>query len=344
MRRLCSLADAISGRGCDRVLRPRNACRTGFTLVELLVVVTIIAILIALLLPAVQAAREAARRARCANNLKQLGLALQGYHARWDQFPLGSSHPDAAGWGDIPISNHGSFLVALLPYLDQQALYDACNFNTNTDYYSMIGNKHVYEYVISTFRCPSDDLSTIWDGNPLYWGYASSTKGQNRALSNYAACMGSQYFGWPNDDYRGNVFGTGPMDHADTLKGEQISGVFGHLAWSARISDITDGTSNTIALGEMLPACSWHARDGWMHVNSLWNATSAPINDTFSCPNYESNGTMCWSCEQAFRSFHGGGANFVLCDASTVFLNDTIDYMTYQKLGDRRDSLPIGTY
>jgi prepilin-type N-terminal cleavage/methylation domain-containing protein len=340
----CSLAnvgrDSAGGGSFGR----HGASHRGFTLVELLVVITIIAILIALLLPAVQKAREAARRAQCANNLKQLGLALHAYHEKWGQFPLGASHPDAGGWTEIPPGNHGSFLVGLLPYIDQQALYDACDFRTNTDYNSMIGGKHVHQYAISTFRCPSDDVTKDWDGNPLYWPYASSTKGQNRALSNYAASMGSQFFGWPNDDYRGNVFGTGPVDHADTLRGQWISGVFGHLAWSARIQDISDGTSNTIALGEMLPSCSWHARDGWMHVNSLWNATSAPINDTFACPDGESDGKSCWSCEQAFRSYHGGGAHFALCDGSTVFLNDTIDYMTYQKLGDRRDDLPIGNY
>jgi type II secretory pathway pseudopilin PulG len=322
----------------------RNLSRIAFTLVELLVVITIIAILIALLLPAVQVAREAARRAQCANNLKQLGIALQHYHERWNRFPLGASHPDAGYWTVISPSNHGSFLVALLPFLEQQALYDALTFATNTDYYSMLGTRHAHEYSIPNFRCPSDDLSRTYEGNPLYWPYASSTKGQNRALTNYAASMGSQCFGWPNDDYHGNVFGTGPIDHADTMNENQVSGVFGHLAWAARISDITDGTSNTIALGEMLPSASWHARDGWMHVNALWNATTSPINDMYACPNNESDGSMCWSCEQAFRSYHSGGAQFVFCDAATTFLSETIDYMTYQKLGDRRDSLPIGDF
>jgi prepilin-type N-terminal cleavage/methylation domain-containing protein len=339
------LANGGSIPARDGAFPRRNASPTAFTLVELLVVITIIAILVALLLPAVQVAREAARRVQCCNNLKQLGIALQSYHERWDRFPLGASHPDAGNWTIISPYNHGSFLVALLPHIEQQALYEACNFKTNTDYNSMLGSKHVYEISISTFRCPSDDVTKVWDGNPYYWGYATSTRGQNRALSNYAASLGCQCFGWPNDDYHGNVFGTGPIDHADTLDENQISGVFGHLAWGARIQDITDGTSNTIALGEMLPAASWHARDGWMHVNSLWNATTAPINDTFCLSSDgETNGSMCWSCEQAFRSYHPGGAQFVLCDGAAIFLNDTIDYMTYQKLGDRRDGLPIGKY
>ena len=124
--------------------------------------------------------------------------------------------------------------MGLLPHIEQQCLYEALNFTTNTDYYSMVGTKHVYEFSFPTLKCPSDDSTTDMDGNRYYWPYASSTKGQNRALTNYAACIGSQEFGWPNDDYHGNVFGTGPIDHGDTLKEGQISGVFGHLAWAAR--------------------------------------------------------------------------------------------------------------
>jgi prepilin-type N-terminal cleavage/methylation domain-containing protein/prepilin-type processing-associated H-X9-DG protein len=338
-------ADARLIPACGRPRRRRETARTAFTLVELLVVITIIGILIALLLPAVQTAREAARSAQCANNLRQFGLALHNYHSAWRRFPF-NSHPDL-DWYPNP-NHHGSFIVGLLPHIEQQNLYDACDFTRDTAYYSVLGSgstaKPVYQCSFPILRCPSDDLSRDWDGNPYYWGTPASTQGQKRALTNYAMCMGSQAFGWPNDDYRGNVFGTGPVDHGDTMNEGQISGVFSHVAWSARLEDIIDGTSNTIALGEMLPGASMHARDGWMHMNSLWNATSAPINDTFCCFGGESDGRMCWSCEQAFRSNHPGGAHFVFCDGSTAFLTDTIDYMTYQKLGDRRDELPIGKY
>ena len=81
----------------------------------------------------------------------------------------------------------------------------------------------------------------------------------------------------------GNVFGTGSAMHGHDLTGRDISGVFSHLAWGARIDDIFDGTTNTIALGEVRPKCSWHVRDGWMHPNALWIATSAPINYP-TCP------------------------------------------------------------
>jgi prepilin-type N-terminal cleavage/methylation domain-containing protein/prepilin-type processing-associated H-X9-DG protein len=313
----------------------------GFTLVELLVVITIIGILIALLLPAVQAAREAARSMQCANNLKQLGLALHSYHDVWNRFPLGASHPNVSLWETIPSDNHGSFIVALLPYIEQQGIHDACDFKTNTDYYSKIGNKYVYEIWIPTLICPSDAPVQYWGGNKFYFGKPCSTANQNRATSNYAASMGSQYF---TSGYAGNTFGNGPIMHGDTLSGGQISGLFSHVAWGAGIHEITDGTSNTIALGEMRPACSWHARDGWMHVNSLWNATSSPINCTTCCAGGVVDDTHNWSCEQAFRSAHSGGCNFAFADGSIHFISENIDYTTYQKLGDRRDGYSVNGY
>jgi prepilin-type processing-associated H-X9-DG protein len=150
--------------------------------------------------------------------------------------------------------------------------------------------------------------------------------------------MGNQAF---YTGYTGNMFNDASVTHGDTLNGNQISGVFSHMAWGAGIHEITDGTSNTIAMGEIRPACSWHARDGWMHVNSLWNATSSPINCTTCCASGESDDSENWSCEQAFRSMHSGGCNFVFADGSTHFVSETIDYTTYQKLGDRHDGYPV---
>ncbi|MCA9101641.1 MAG: DUF1559 domain-containing protein, partial [Planctomycetales bacterium] len=325
-----------------RIVR-RVAPPSAFTLVELLVVIAIIGILIALLLPAVQAAREASRRASCGNNLKQIGLALHGYHDVFDQFPLGAVH-DNGNWGANDPSHHGSFLVALLPYLGEQPIYDACDFTTNTSYNSLGPNgRKLHETWVNTFMCPSDRQEYFDTGNPLY----PITDGLHQATSNYGASMGNQAFG--ACPFGGNMFGTGANYHGHSLNGSDISGVFSHLAWAAAIHQITDGTSNTIAVGEIRPKCSWHAKDGWMHINSLWFATTAPINFP-NCPDEPGfvdgncNAPHAWSADMGFKSRHPGGCQFAFADASVHFIGDNIDYTTYQKLGDRRDGLPIEGY
>ncbi|HTN76071.1 MAG TPA: DUF1559 domain-containing protein [Pirellulaceae bacterium] len=323
-----------------------KSCRRAFTLVELLVVIAIIGVLVALLLPAVQSAREAARRMQCGNNLKQLGLALHNYHGTNNRFPFGASHPTNTNWGTINNDHHGSFIVGLLPYFEQQAMYDACDFKTDTAFNSALpGGQKIHEIWLSALLCPSDEKK-YWDGNPLYAGAAGTTKGQKWATSNYSVSIGNQAFG--ACPFSGNMFGTGAAGHGDTMDPGQISGVFGHLAWGAAIEEIRDGTSNTIAIGEIRPKCSWHARDGWMHINALWFATTCPINYK-NCPDEPGYTASCaastaWSCDMGFKSRHPGGAGFAFCDGSVHFLSDNIDYNTYQKLGDRRDGQVVGAF
>lgn len=338
----------------------------GFTLIELLVVVAIIGTLIALFLPAVQGAREAARRMQCQNNLKQLGLAVLNYEQMNGRFPLSNimdELTDASQWFKITPNQHGSFLVHLLPYVEQQTLFDCCDFSVCTSRYSTLAgpgspNKEqgrIHSIWIPAYQCPSgSERNRYWGGNPLYHNSAASTVDLENATADYATSIGNQLF-YDNCQPKGNMFGTGPVSHADTEDGNQISGVFGHANWSAKVNDITDGLSNTILIGEVRPKCSWHLWDGWMHINgNTWTATTAPINyptcpdepgyrgaGTCEGPGWEERQKEAWSSAQGFKSAHPGGAGFVFCDGSAHFLPDSIDYDTYQRMGDRRDGQAI---
>ncbi len=270
-----------------------------------------------------------------------MGLGLLSYHNSFERFPLGAVHSAPYSWGAISPDHHGSFLVGLLPFIEEQTLYDMCLFNTDTDHNSQFpSGQRVHSVWIETLVCPSDEREYL-GGNPLYHGSAGSTERQQRATSHYGASMGSQAF---QTCFPGNTFGNGSSTHGHNEDGSTISGVFSHTAWAARIKDISDGTSKTIALGEIVPKCSWHARDGWMHINSLWFATSCPINHP-TCedePGYDpgcspGNGNWEWACDMGFMSRHPGGAQFVFCDGSVHFVPENIDYRNYQRLGDRRD-------
>jgi len=199
----------------------------GFTLIELLVVIAIIAVLIALLLPAVQSAREAARRAQCINNLKQIGVALHNYHTAHNSFPLGVSasyntmNPGCVGW------TGWSAQALLLGYMEQQPLYNAANFMVDARFatgecYPI--NRTVVDTKISSFLCPSDGNAGRIAFNS-YYGSRGTT---------IAASAG--------------VRGDAPPNCGG---GQHSTGVFGY-GTAYGISDMTDGSSNTIAFSEGL--------------------------------------------------------------------------------------------
>ncbi len=324
--------------------------RSAFTLIELLVVIAIIAVLIALLLPAVQQAREAARRSTCQNNLKQLGLALHNYHDTNKQLPTFNSESLTTGnWG----VERGTPTVGLLPYLDQGPLYNSINFSAQgTMGAQIIQGRELRQNVIPALLCPSDDI------NPLDSGWSQS---------NYGHSMGAQPMSSnPNPPNPAgatacpNLFYPPPStltpdpfpqrrwataDTGNSADKNVLSGMFSRLGWSAKFSDVRDGLTNTIMMGEVRPLCMDH-RGGWAHFNALWIATTPPINYP-TCPEdagvatVPCTGQNSWNTSQGFKSSHSGGAQVVMGDGSVHFLSENIDYLMYQYLGDRRDKQPV---
>ena len=231
---------------------PINGARTphtrqGFTLIELLVAIAIIAILIALLLPAVQAAREAARRVSCVNNLKQLGLALQNYHSAFNTFPVGTIPAYVPESSSLIINGDFGPLLRLLSYTEQQPLYNAANFSIAAfnSAYGDAANSTITATRLSLFLCPSD-AAPAWN-----------MEATGTSLLNGIAAPGNNYFA--------SVGSSLEFDASQT--GGPPNGVFAAINPASRIGGtitipaITDGTSNTIALGE------WRTGSG--NINSI---------------------------------------------------------------------------
>ena len=169
-------------------LRLQSRHCAGFTLIELLVVIAIISVLMALLLPAVQAAREAARRAQCVNNLKQLGIALHGYHAAIGCFPVGFLYPSGNVLSDSsPQQYRWSALAQMASYLEQASLYNSLNFDFPIAHQPASGassafwpyypaNATTMGTRVAFFLCPSDSgLPPDPDSGPTNYRFVRET-------------------------------------------------------------------------------------------------------------------------------------------------------------------------
>ena len=334
--------------------------RQGFTLVELLVVVAIIGILVALLLPAVQSAREAARRMSCSNNLKQIGLATLNYHDTHNRFPVNTHY-------NPPIDEWVSYLVPLLAFIEKTGLESSVDYSLVNSEDQTINGTRLRSLVIPVYLCPTET-----QGPRL-----RARDNIESAITSYAGSMGSQFMNsWSGcnlanivgpGDVNGDGedwFGNGSYIRADPplpnnpngggLDPRNVSGVFSRAAWAARLRDISDGTSNTIAFMEIRMWCTQddHGYRGWADSRATWFATTGPINFP-TCPGEDGvpigGGTGChasvsWSTTMAAKSLHDGGANFSLCDGSVRFIDENIDHPLYQALGDRHDGIPIGKF
>jgi len=343
----------------------RGAVRHGFTLIELLVVIAIIAILIGLLLPAVQKVREAAARTQCTNNLKQIGLALQTYHGANLCFPPGCM-ADAPPFEPVNYGGWGSsWMVFLLPYIEQGALFSAWNFTNGNSGYTNAGNRALdNNLVIKMYRCPSSTL-------PMFAPSATTVM-----QPNYVGIAGAVNTLIPGFSETRNVVNT---SSTGCCGGAGVAGMGGTLFGASQITlnQLTsgDGSSNTMVVGEqgqMLTDANgtkqqWTSAGdyGWSmgQASNTWTAGtpgSPGDNRTFNCTTiwYQINQTTGWpaggNCEVGvcadcganipLSSAHTNGANALFGDGHIQFLSQTLPVQTLAQLATRDDGVPLGTF
>jgi prepilin-type N-terminal cleavage/methylation domain-containing protein len=312
--------------------------RTAFTLIELLVVIAIIAVLIALLVPAVQKVREAAARGQCANNLKELGLAMHSYHDLRKSFPGGQygdyNQPSAFG-GPFENSESWSWLAFLLPYIEQQGIYTQGNIPTTP-----INQSSAPSAVIQTFLCPSDQLAHL--GAQVELSHYLRAPGLLVGMTNYKGVQGANFCFGPYTNNAVDGPGIGGVAPTWCECWENGDGILFPMVWEHpyRITDVIDGTSNTFMIGEdvYLPGSYGPGLYGrgyaWAHSAEVHLTCAIP-------PNYVTLGDppamlSNWQLTNGFKSLHPGGLQFALIDGSVRFISEDIPLGAYRALATIR--------
>jgi len=289
--------------------------RSAFTLIELLVVIAIIAILIGLLLPAVQKVRDAAARMECSNNLKQLALAVHSHNDAYKKLPYNAS-PNTYGY-DIN-GRSWSWIARVLPFIEQNNLYNQGQLGlapgSQPTFASVLT---VYGTQIPSLLCPADGSSQQARTD------RANTSGYACGSTNYRGVSGSNW-AWGNYTNNGPTGNNNGLDAGDGLFYRSDNNAMKTLL------AITDGTSNTLMIGEDLPDINQHC--GWPNANYACGTCAIPLNNALRSgqPGYNNPGD--WGNVYSFRSRHSGGANFALADGSVRFVSDSIDLNLYRAL------------
>jgi prepilin-type N-terminal cleavage/methylation domain-containing protein/prepilin-type processing-associated H-X9-DG protein len=348
------------------MLRTRIRSRSAFTLIELLVVIAIIAVLVGLLLPAVQKVREAANRMSCANNLKQLGLAMQNYHSSFNAFPYGAAD-DRKNPADGLVASSLPWGVYLLPYIEQQNLYTRFKVGGIT---GQNGNQ------LLNGQIPGTDPTLLWNNPPNNTNVADPTLNPAANKVKTYICPSSPSNGavfqdtWDNDAYGEYSFSTATTSWTVSASDYfGFGGVLGKLVGAQApdlnklgiphdgifsdnknftIPSITDGTSNTVAIGEMAGAPNVYVSGGKLIGQPPYNDNTTNFYPSGNAWADETNGDQwlggsafdggvtlnnpvsggpcvvnCVNIAQVF-AFHTGGANVVFCDGHVSFISQTM--------------------
>jgi prepilin-type N-terminal cleavage/methylation domain-containing protein/prepilin-type processing-associated H-X9-DG protein len=302
--------------------RPR-----GFTLVELLVVIAIIGILIALLLPAVQAARESARRSQCLNNLKQLAIAMHGYHNSYSTFPAGYV-ADVAGAN--PSQRQWSWLAVSLPFIEQGNIVDGVDFEDESYRHTYNGRNYLTEICerpLPLARCPSDANLNVINTN--------FSQSRRLAITNYLA---SNHV-FPNASTK--------LQFADILDGTSNTFFIGERDAAAAVLQVPRTASSP------LPTSFKGGVGGYWASRNEWNdatITGRPVgflNESYRGPVYpQPNNAGDPECSRfGWSSLHPGGVNFAFCDGSVRFISERIvSNAANSRAGCGQGSRPYGTY
>ena len=320
---------------------PFRRLRMGFTLIELLVVIAIIGILMALLLPALVAVQGAVRRSSCSNNLRQIGVALIGYHTSFEMFPSGRTDTFTGG-----ASKNWSPHAAILPYLEMQQYYDMINFQVKP---ADASNDTIRQTQLGIYLCPADIVRT----------YASNVNGR----TNYRSCSGSL---WSADETNNGIF----PELSFTRIGDIYDGTSKTVMFSER--NTGDGDNNVIevssdiyridfnnkTLDDVYNACrQLHAGIGSSNQSSeagrMWlngqlfttRYMHVMTPNTISCAREKKNAAANADLGASINnqggaltasSRHGGGVNVVYADGSVTFIGDSIDLKIWRALGTIR--------
>ena len=333
--------------------QPRRRFPSGFTLIELLVVIAIIAVLIALLLPAVQAAREAARRAQCVNNMKQIGLGLANYESSMGGFPPSKIWPGAAigNNGGVNGTLNTTGFALLLPFIEQTAMANAYNYSQASSNWVVSGNVNVMGQaaanstvvgsLVPIYACPSDQPPNVVTDNPITYFFRL-----NARRSNYVFCTGL----WM-EYYNPSAWGGSLPGFVTSTRSMFIADV------STRLMEVTDGLSNTVAIGEspqihMLDYYGPYWGSGVLTSTDGAAYPPPPLGATIAAqvglgpewrdytsvmpnapPNSAQCGGPCGNMKLPYAyvmgSKHAGGLNMLFGDGSVRFIKNSISGQTW---------------